>query len=260
MEDLSGVPFSAISVVFKFVEFGFALKEVTTENRVFLDLLRRVRKDLEEAYRGKRENTAALERDPGKAEWIDGTIYDTNKALSDIGELIESARIRIEKGKSVTLKDRFIWVLQNRQKFITYDLRLRTCHQSLATAINDLHAFSMSRTWAIPPVRLEKSVEVETKTMPPTYPLLKSPSMRRPKHTSGLSVTVAPVGSDDYSSVNSMFERSFHTYLGANTASIGSQETLIEYVAAQADTVPLQRSRSVAEERRQRASNRFYNP
>lgn len=77
-----------------------SLKEVDSENLVFLTLIARVRKDLDEAFRERGEKTAIWESLPySKRTWIDGTILDTRRALNDIGSYVEDARIDLEQGR-----------------------------------------------------------------------------------------------------------------------------------------------------------------
>lgn len=135
----AGTIFSAIGTTFKLAEFCLALKDVDEDNRVFLTLIDRVRKDLDEALRERREKEAILKNMPSKRAWIDDSIVDAKRALNDIGTYVESARVDVEQGKAVTLKHRFEWVLNNRQKFITREMALATCHKSLLVAIGAMH-------------------------------------------------------------------------------------------------------------------------
>lgn len=161
--------FSAISTTFKLAEFCLALKEVNSENLVFLKLIARVRKDLEEASRERREKEPVLKSSlPGNMEWIDGAILDVRSALNDIGTFIERPRIDVEEGKPVSLKHRFEWVLMNHQKFVSRQLLLATCHQSLLVAITTMKS--------IPACSQPSLVAPE----PEQIKMLPSPSRRRP--------------------------------------------------------------------------------
>jgi len=219
------------------VEFGCALKEVTTENKLFLSLLSRVRKDLDVAYQRKREHAAGFGGSSESAAWIDDAVLDVQKALDAIGQLIESARVEIDKGGSVSWKHRVAWVLSNHQKFVTHELMLATCHRTLLSAINDLHIITTSQSGKVPSIRITPLDPEENSHAPP---LLKSPSARRPKRSSPkLSepiVTILPVDMDHFNS---------------------SQETLLEYRGNAPVVGGLERSRSVADERRRKATARF---
>ncbi|KAL8786420.1 MAG: hypothetical protein Q9195_008219 [Heterodermia aff. obscurata] len=94
--------FSAITTTFKLAEFCLALKEVSSESRIFLSLIERVRKDLREALRERHEKAAILQAMPGKRAWIDDTITDIKQILNEIGLLIENARVDVDKGKSLS--------------------------------------------------------------------------------------------------------------------------------------------------------------
>ena len=201
--------FSAIATTFKLAEFCLALKEVSSESRIFLTLIHRVRKDLDEALRERNEKSVMLEAMPGKKAWIDDTILDVKKSLNEIGLLIENARIDVEKGKSVTMKHRFEWVLSNHQKFVMREMALSTCHASLLGSINAMHAIGVSSSTLAPPLphHTTSSMPVSPAASsislnpPPEYEplsasglaalhdtrMLKSPSRRRPKVSKAIS-------------------------------------------------------------------------
>ncbi|KAL8669757.1 MAG: hypothetical protein Q9168_005666, partial [Polycauliona sp. 1 TL-2023] len=201
--------FSAIGTTFKLVEFCLRLKEVSSESRIFLNLIKRVGKDLQEALRERHEKSTALQTMPGKKAWIDGIILDIKKSLNDIGLLIEHARVDVDRGKSVTMRHRFEWVLSNHQKFVMREMALRTCHASLLGAINAMHTLvaaprTLSPTYpqhtpySLPVSPFASSISLATDftiSPPPDYQpssafdlgdlqdpgMLKSPSRRRPK-------------------------------------------------------------------------------
>ena len=201
--------FSAIATTFKLAEFCLALKEVSSEARIFGTLIRRVRKDLDEALRERKEKSAMLEALPDKKAYIDDTILDVKKSLNEIGRLIEDARIDVEKGKSVTMKHRFEWVLSNHQKFVMREMALSTCHASLLGSINAMHHIGMSSGALAPPLphQIASSMPVSPAASstslnpPPEYEplsasglaalndtrMLKSPSRRRPKVSKAIS-------------------------------------------------------------------------
>lgn len=223
--------FSAIATTFKLAEFCLALKEVSTESRIFITLIERVRKDLQEALRERHEKSSVLETMPGKKAWIDGTIIDVKRSLHEIGILIENARIDVDKGKSVTLKHRFEWVLSNHQKFVMRELSLSTCHASLLGALGAMHTMAMSPGMVSPTYPQEKASSLPmsafasstslasnaTLSPPPDYEplsasdladlhnprMLKSPSRRRPKFAKAIS---APL--DESIGVNSVYQPS----------------------------------------------------
>lgn len=179
--------FPSINTVFKLAEFCLALKDVESENLIFLRLIARVRKDVDEACRERREkDTTLLQKNksirssspagrPQKIDWINDAILDARIALNEIGSLIEKPRIDAEDGISVTLKHRFEWVLQNHQKFVSRQLLLATCHQSLLaaiTAMQSLPACSSSSGSDL--------LDPEPEPEPEQVKMLPSPSRRRP--------------------------------------------------------------------------------
>ena len=127
--------FSAIGSAIKVAEFCFRFKEVSSENRVFLTLIVRVRRDLEEALRERHAKASALRSIPEKRDWIDGAILDAQRQLNSIGRLVEDARVDEQRGKPVSFKHRVDWVLTNHQKFVTEERALATAHQSLLAAL-----------------------------------------------------------------------------------------------------------------------------
>ncbi|KAL8708982.1 MAG: hypothetical protein Q9220_006190 [cf. Caloplaca sp. 1 TL-2023] len=183
-------PFSAIGTTIKLAEFCLRLKEVSLENRVFLTLIARVRKDVDEALRERREKATLLESLPEKRAWIDEAILDAQKELNSIGRLVEDARIDTQQGKPVTLKHRFEWVLTNHQKFTTEERALATFHQSLLAAMNVMHNLSAPAPTPAPvparqgltisPPTYQASVSQRLRSPDDDAALLRSPSQRRP--------------------------------------------------------------------------------
>lgn len=182
--------FSAIGTTFKLAEFCLALKDVDEDNRVFLTLIDRVRKDLNEALRERREKEAILNNMPSKRAWIDESIIDTKSALNNIGIYVESARVDVEQGKAVTLKHRFEWVLNNRQKFITREMALATCHKSLLLAIGAMHTLYAFGAPMPMPMHPPPTLPPPAYNPPPNFLELENteedktlmrPSRRRPK-------------------------------------------------------------------------------
>ena len=207
--------FSAIATTFKLAEFCLALKEVSEESRIFITLIQRVRKDLYEALRERQEKSAILQSMPGKRAWIDEVIRDVRQSLNEIGLLIENARVDVDKGKSVTLKHRFEWVLSNHQKFVIREMALSTCHASLLGAISAMHTVGGYTAMLSPPIVQQATssapvtpfessttlVSSASLSPPPDYQplsaseiaalhdprMLKSPSRRRPKISKAIS-------------------------------------------------------------------------
>lgn len=134
---------SALGTIFKLAELCLNTEETDEESRIFLTLIDRVRKDLYEALRERREKEALLRDIPEKRAWIDGSIIDTQTALTDIETYIENAQVSVEDGKAITLQDRYDWVLNNREKLVMREMALATCHRSLLSAIDAMHILQM---------------------------------------------------------------------------------------------------------------------
>lgn len=184
-------PFSAIGTTIKLAEFCLRLKEVSSENRVFLNLIARVKKDLDEAMRERQEKAAALDANPAKRAWIDEAILDARRELNSIGRLVEDARIDVQQGKPVTLKHRFDWVLTNHQKFVTEERALAIFHHSLLSAMSVMHNLTppprptMTSSQSLSPPAYQASNEQETGMLP-------SPFGRRPSRNSPAGISNLP--------------------------------------------------------------------
>ena len=163
---------SSIITVCKLIDFSLTLKDVPAKSRLFITQLDRVRADVDEALRERNEKISILELCPTKKAWIDGTIHDTRRALSEIGVHVEGPRVDLEIGRRVTLKHRFEWVLWHHQNFLMMESTLSTCHASLLTAITALQNL---RTTESEPNREAVTLQ--------SMPALRSPSARRPRRT-----------------------------------------------------------------------------
>lgn len=100
-------PFSAISTAIRLAEFCLRLRKVGSENSIFFTLIARVRRDLDEALRERREKAESLELITGTRAWIEGVILDARQELDNFGRLVEDARGDEQQGKRVSLKHRF---------------------------------------------------------------------------------------------------------------------------------------------------------
>lgn len=127
---------SHIQITFKFADFLGALSDVSAENRIFAHLIQRVRQDVIEAMR--LYNCPAVmehfEDFPWKRTRIDGIMLDVQQALNDIG-LYVTAKMNDDKLGSAKRRHRFEWVLGDRQKLMTRQYSLTTCHTSLMGAV-----------------------------------------------------------------------------------------------------------------------------
>ena len=132
--------FSAINVCFKFVDFCMKVKDVSLENQVFVRIISRVRDDREEAFRLMRKPVVQrhFEIDPDSRKYVEGTILALNKALQSIGKFVESVRLDEERNGTISLGNRFEWVLRHQAKLGTRQLELDTCHKSLLQAMETM--------------------------------------------------------------------------------------------------------------------------
>lgn len=177
-------PFSAIGTAIKLAEFCLRFREVSSENRVFLNLIARVRKDVDEALRERHEKAEVLKIIPSKRSWIDGVILDAQQELNNIGRLVEDARVDEQQGKPVSLKHRFDWVLSNHQKFVTEERALATCHQSLLAAMTVMYnltapAEATTSALSLSPPAYQASIG-QTLDKLGDDNMLRSPFQRRP--------------------------------------------------------------------------------
>ncbi|KAF2703084.1 hypothetical protein K504DRAFT_187544 [Pleomassaria siparia CBS 279.74] len=149
--------FSSLPTVFNFIDFAISQEDVSSDNKVFVNLIHRVRHDVNEALR-LRACPAVVnycESVPDKETWIDAILLDVKRALNDIGVYMENVRVSVDGGGVAVLKRKFEWVLGHHQKLATRQISLSTCHQSLMAAIslmqqvelsNDQGSYELERT------------------------------------------------------------------------------------------------------------------
>ncbi|ORY19167.1 hypothetical protein BCR34DRAFT_582356 [Clohesyomyces aquaticus] len=202
-QDSSGA-FSSISTVFKFADFVAALNGVPSETDIFVNLIQRVRQDVNEALRLHASSNVAdfFETFPHKKVWIDSILLDVQRALNDIGVYVEDVREGGDEGGAARMKHRFEWVLTHHQKLISREIALNTCHQSLMAAIQAMQASEMGAHYAASSSAVELPVP-----QPPTLPwlqeedILRGPYSRQKwrmsqKNLSLPSITVSEFGSE----------------------------------------------------------------
>lgn len=143
MDDVSNA-FSSLSTVFNFVDFAIARDEVSSENKVFVNLIHRVRHDVNEASRLRTCPAVISYCDlvPDRQTWIDAILLDVRRALNDIGIYLENVRVTGDGGV-VALKQKFEWALSHHQKLLTREISLSMCHQSLMAAIQVMQQVEM---------------------------------------------------------------------------------------------------------------------
>lgn len=134
-EDVSNV-FSSLSTVFRFADFTASLNDVSSEIRVFVNLIQRVEKDWAEASRLRLSPAVweYCEAWPDKKTWIDSILLDAQRSLNDIGEYIENARVTGDESGVARMKQKFEWVLSHHHRLLSRESALQTYHQSLMAA------------------------------------------------------------------------------------------------------------------------------
>jgi len=119
---------------------------VPTENDVFVIMVRRIRDDVVEALR--LYNVPAVmdhfENYPTKKQRVDGIFADMVQALKDVGVYVGKEQVG-NGGLSVAkIKHKANWVFGDRQKLMTRENALTTCHNSLSSAIQMMQTVEMS--------------------------------------------------------------------------------------------------------------------
>lgn len=132
--------FAFLNVAIKFSEVALKLCEVGSENAVFVRLILRVRKDLEEVER--LISTPAVKKKlvstSGKLPYIKGVIFSTKSALNDIGRWVDRVRAEKEGYGSISFENRVKWVFRDHDKLTNRSLELSTNHQSLSNVLQYL--------------------------------------------------------------------------------------------------------------------------
>ncbi|KAF1969646.1 hypothetical protein BU23DRAFT_571370 [Bimuria novae-zelandiae CBS 107.79] len=147
-EDVTRV-FSSLPTVFDFADWASAQGKVSSDNKVFVSNLQRVRRDITEASRlcTSQAVTDYLESWPDKKIWIDDIIRDIERALKDIGLVIETVRVSGDDGGTVDLRRKFQWALSHQKKLMSKQQHLMICHQSLMSAVQLMQNAEMNATF-----------------------------------------------------------------------------------------------------------------
>ena len=101
---------AAAGGIIKLVEFGFALADVTAENRVFLRLLDRIRCDTEHAIGARSRHYSTLKAyHDEELRRLDGCILDIAESFRETGQCIEGERCYkgTDRVKGVTMAQKF---------------------------------------------------------------------------------------------------------------------------------------------------------
>ncbi|KAI9801057.1 MAG: hypothetical protein M1833_002925 [Piccolia ochrophora] len=176
--DPASVGFGAFRTVVQLAQFGLRLRDVDEDTRIFLRLIERVDKDLQEAQRLRHEKESLLVNDAQKL-WIDHTISDAKEALHRIGSLLESGRVDISTGGAVSLKHKLDWMMLHHEKFVARESYLSGCHAAIHAIIGVMSG--MKSLESPPPPAYHASILPPEPERPQSAARLKPPSLRRPK-------------------------------------------------------------------------------
>ena len=139
---MAGDPISALAAginsSIKILEVTYLLKAVGEQTTDLLRTTEHVNRNVNEARRLRRLKASLISAD--EQSWMDATIGDTEKALLEVAQLIEPARVDVSTSKSINSKNRVLWVFRDSPKVRDKHNRLSICHQSLIGVINGLYA------------------------------------------------------------------------------------------------------------------------
>lgn len=134
---LSGA-FTIMNGTISLGQFAFKLKDVYSDTKTCILLLKRVNKDIAVADElGKLIHSKNIWRS-GQFKRVLDVIRDTRGASLELAKLI-----RVSKVKPMTLKTRFRWVMMDKESFVIREKRLNYCHRSLLQVIGTMeHALA----------------------------------------------------------------------------------------------------------------------
>ncbi|KAF2475785.1 uncharacterized protein BDR25DRAFT_339785 [Lindgomyces ingoldianus] len=141
----AGAVATALGGAYKFSEFvnkAKRLHDVGPANAVYVRLINRVRRDLDEVKRllTVPEVKQALSTNRPKAEWVYGCIRDTRGALENITPHTERVAGDIDGGRRVGFRHRLRWLLDEKEKLENREREVQAAHASLCEAIGFLTA------------------------------------------------------------------------------------------------------------------------
>lgn len=181
---------ASINASFKLADFCLSVQRAPEDIIIASQLMKRVGIDRAEALQDFSDKEDLLDAYPRKKEWIIGIITDTNRVLERIGETVENARIDGIRGRSVTFQHRLEWVFSKKERVLTLQHWLGTCHQSLLAAISYMQSLQPLPTENNKPVTI--SPEDGTEDHDPDTIFLQSPYSRRPRKSQSQLLELAP--------------------------------------------------------------------
>lgn len=141
MEPISATTaFAFLNSAFKITELFYRIREVGSENEVFVRTIAVVRNDLSEVERliSIPSIVAKLLSTPAKLAWIKGSVYSTKSALNEIGRWVEKARMEQQALGSVKFETSVKWIFNDHEKLVNRQNELSTCHQQLSNVLGYL--------------------------------------------------------------------------------------------------------------------------
>ncbi|PVH93401.1 hypothetical protein DM02DRAFT_619303 [Periconia macrospinosa] len=125
--------FSSLPTVFDFADYTTTRGNVPGDTQIFINLIQRVRHDVAEVSRlyETRAVTEYLKAWPDKKLGIDTILLDIQRALNEIGTMMEAVRIAGDDGGPASLRRKFEWVISHQKQFLRKQQHLASCHQSL---------------------------------------------------------------------------------------------------------------------------------
>ncbi|KAL8740300.1 MAG: hypothetical protein Q9190_006983 [Brigantiaea leucoxantha] len=145
----------------KILDLTYQLKAVDEQTADLLNTTAHVNTNVNEARRLRRLKDGLIGND--ERIWMDRVIDDTEKALRDVAQLIEPARVDKETKQSVNTWNRFLWVFRDSPKVRDKHGRLHMCHQTLTTVIASLYNKDL--------VVIAPMTKEENEAQPPPYDL-----------------------------------------------------------------------------------------
>jgi len=132
----SSLASTCATTILNFIEFGNKLANVGPETRTFLNLIERVYKDLHVTADEFSSKVDILKEADANLVWIRDTIENTTAAYIAVGQLIGGNSADLDLNNTVSLTNRFKWVLSKKDKFTAEQGRLEACHRSLLGCYN----------------------------------------------------------------------------------------------------------------------------
>jgi hypothetical protein len=140
-----GAVASAAAGGYKIAEFlvhAKKLKEVTSENKVFVRLVERVQLDLAEVDRLLKLPAIkhSLRRNPKKVAWIKNTVTAMDMALEQLASYSGTVANDTRGGRHAGLWTRMKWVLDEHEKLVHRQMEVNLSHQGIVAVLQFLGA------------------------------------------------------------------------------------------------------------------------